>query len=136
MKIKDVMTINPIYLFPNTTTNEAAAMMRSLDVGFFPVGDGERLLGVVTDRDLALRVCGRSRIPCCTTVEQVMTPEVIYVYEDQQIERALKILCDSGLRRLIVLDRDKKMTGIVSSADLARINDDRSPADVLLEAAS
>lgn len=130
------MTTEPTYLYPDTTVQEAATTMKAIKVGFLPVGDGYRLLGVITDRDIALRVCGKGRVSAATRVEQVMTPDVIYAYEDQEVEEAVRMLDDYDIRRLIILNRDKRLTGILSLADLAREPDDSSQKAVVLEGVS
>ncbi len=128
MKIEQVMTKNPEYLAPDTTVAEAARKMGELDVGLLPVGDGTRLNGMLTDRDIALRVTAQGHDPDKTTVSEVMTPEIVYVFEDQDIEEAVKTMESHQIRRLIVLDRDKQMTGIVALGDLATRADSAKPA--------
>ena len=128
MKIEQVMTKNPEYLAPDTTVAEAARKMGELDVGLLPVGDGTRLNGMLTDRDIALRVTAQGHDPDKTTVSEVMTPEIVYVFEDQDIEEAVKTMESHQIRRLIVLDRDKQMTGIVALGDLATRAESAKPA--------
>jgi CBS domain-containing protein len=101
------------------TLAQAAAAMQRLKVGILPVCDGDTLLGVVTDRDIAVRAVASGREPASTTVQQVMTQELVYCYEDQEVGVAARLTQDKQLCRLIVLDRDKQLAGIVSLGDLA-----------------
>jgi len=93
--------------------------MKSLDVGPLPICDGERLVGMVTDRDITVRATAQGRDPNTTRVRDVMTEEVFYCFEDQEIEDAAEIMERAQIRRLVVLNRDKRLVGIVSLGDLA-----------------
>jgi len=93
--------------------------MQRLNVGILPVCDGDILLGVVTDRDIAVRAVATGREPASTTVQQVMTQELVYCYDDQEVGVATRLMQDKQLRRLVVVNRDKQLAGIVSLGDLA-----------------
>lgn len=137
MNIRDIMTRNPEYLHLGTTVLEAARRMRDLDVGMMPIGDGERLKGMLTDRDITVRVTAENRDPSATAVEDAMTEEVLYAYEDQDVKEAAKMMEDKQIRRLVVLNRDKKMTGILALGDLAtRANEEKETAGRALEGVS
>lgn len=132
MKIAEVMTRNPEWIRPETTVESAAARMRDLDTGFIPVGDGVRLQGVITDRDIAIRAVAEGLDAATAPVEDVMTPTVIYCYDDQDVQKAADVMAEKQVRRLIVLNRDKKLTGIVSLGDLCvRSGDHEMAGDVL-----
>lgn len=132
MKLREVMTKDPVYIKPDTTLQEAASKMRELDVGLLPVGDGVKLRGMLTDRDITIRAAAEGLDPKSTRVEDVMTKEVLYAFEDQDIEDAVHSMEEKQVRRLIILDRDKNMTGIVALADLAtRTSDEHEKAEVL-----
>lgn len=132
MKISEIMTKDPNYIGPDETLQEAARRLRDLDVGMLPVGDGVKLKGMLTDRDITMRVIAEGIDPKTVRVADVMTPEVIYAYEDQDIEDAAKIMDDKQIRRLIILNRDKDMVGIVALADLAnRTRDPKVESDAL-----
>ena len=118
MKISEIMTRQAEVIHPTATIKEAAEKMKSLDVGPLPVSDGTRLLGVVTDRDITIRATAAGHGPD-TKVQDVMTPEVEFVYEDQDTDDAAKLMAEKQIRRLVVLTRDKRLAGIVSLADLA-----------------
>lgn len=132
MHIKDIMTEEVEVIAPETLVEEAAKRMRALDVGALPVCDGERLVGVLTDRDLTIRAVAEGRNPKTTKVREAMTPEVAYCFEDQEAEEAEKIMEKNQIRRLPVLDRNKRLVGIVSLGDFA-IKDNEKRAGRTLE---
>jgi CBS domain-containing protein len=103
----------------DASIREVARKMKALDVGMIPVYDGDRLVGMVTDRDITLRVVAAARDTTNTQAHEVMTPEVIYCFEDQTVEEAAQVMEQHQIRRLIVLNRDKRLVGIVSLGDLA-----------------
>jgi nucleotide-binding universal stress UspA family protein/CBS domain-containing protein len=119
MQVKDIMTQTVEAVRPNATLNEAARRMHEVDAGMLPVLDGTVVVGVVTDRDLAVRAIAQGLDPKTATVEEVMTPQVRYCYDDQSVEEAAGMMADTGLRRLVVLDRTMRLTGIVSLDDVA-----------------
>jgi CBS domain-containing protein len=132
MQIVEVMTRDPEWIHPETTIEDAACMMRDLDTGFLPVGDGSRLQGILTDRDITIRAVAEGLDATTAPVEDVMTPSVIYCYEDQDIQRAADLMAENQVRRLIVLNRNKKLTGVVSLGDLClRCGDHEMAGDVL-----
>lgn len=120
MLVKEIMTRHVECVGPDATLQEAARKMRDLDVGPLPVcGDGGRLVGFLTDRDITVRATAEGRDPTRTTVKEAMTPEVVYVFEDQDARDAADTMAVHQIRRVLVLDKDKKLAGIVSMADLA-----------------
>ena len=133
-KVSEVMTRAVDVINPEATLDEAAERMKTLDVGPLPVCDGDRLLGMITDRDITVRATAESRDPTTTRVSEIMTPEVVFTYEDEDIKEAAKLMKDHQLRRLVVLNRDKKLVGIVSLGDLAvETKDDKLKGQVLEE---
>lgn len=124
MNVKNIMTENVEVIAPDVPLEEAARRMRALDVGALPVCDGERLVGVLTDRDLAIRAVAEGQDPRVTLVGEAMTPEVAYCFEDQNTEEAERIMEKNQIRRLPVLDRDKRLVGIISLGDLAMKGDE------------
>ena|SRR5215204_351831 len=119
MQIKEIMSRNVEVIHPDSFIQEAAAKMKTFDVGSLPVCDNQRLLGVVTDRDLALRAVAAGRDPSTTKVSETMTPELIYCFEDENVKEAAKLMERHQIRRLPILDREKRLVGIVSLGDLA-----------------
>ena len=123
MQITEIMTRDVQTIPPDTTLQEAAQKMLALDVGLLPVIDGARLVGVVTDRDLIVRAIAAGRDPAKTHVHEAMTQVVICCFEDQNIHEAAKQMNDNQIRRLPVLNRENKLVGIVSLADLSSQDD-------------
>lgn len=118
MKIRDCMCHTVELTRPEDTIATAARTMAEIDAGCLPVSENDRLVGVLTDRDIAIRAIGKDLGPQ-TPVRDVMSNEVRYCYEDQDVEDALSTMADLQLRRLPVLNRDKRLVGIVSITDLA-----------------
>ena len=135
MQINRIMTEYVEVITLEKSIQEAAKQMRSLDVGVLPVCNGDRLVGMLTDRDLTIRVVADGRDPKSTTVEEVMTRQVVYCFEDQDIEEAERVMEKHQIRRLPVLNRDKRIVGIVSLGDLA-VKNDENRAGVTLERVS
>jgi CBS domain-containing protein len=119
MRLKDIMTIQVEVVHPEATLWEAAQKMAALDVGPLPVCTGGQLVGMLTDRDITVRATAEGRDPKTTRVHEVMTPEVLYAFEDQDISEATWLMTEHQIRRLVVLNRSKQLVGIVSLGDLA-----------------
>src|SRR5262245_48008192 len=107
MRVKDVMTQGVACAAPDATLQEAAAKMKSLDVGMLPVCDNDRLVGTVTDRDITVRATAEGEAPTDVRVRDVMTPEVFYCFEDALVSDAALLMQQKQVRRLVVLNRDK-----------------------------
>jgi CBS domain-containing protein len=120
MQVKDIMTQTPTYITSAATIQEAAQKMRDLDCGFVPVAEGEKLVGVVTDRDITLRATAAG-VAFTSPVSQIMSKNVYYCTETDSIEAVTKNMSAIEVRRLIVLNNttDKKLVGVVSVADIA-----------------
>ena len=119
MKVNEVITHDPQVIRPETALIEAAKKMKSLDIGMLPVCDGDRLVGVITDRDITVRGVAQGYDPKTARVQEVMTPEVIYCFDDEDVKEAAKKMEEKQVRRLPVLNREKRLVGIVSLGDLA-----------------
>lgn len=119
MQLRDVMTRRVEVISPEATLQEAARKMKDLDVGPIPVCDGDRLQGMLTDRDITVRATAEGRDPTSTRVRDVMTEDVKYAFEDDDVETAAEIMQRAQMRRLVILNRDKRLVGIVSLGDLA-----------------
>ena len=131
MQLSEIITREVETVRPDTSAREAAQRMRSMDVGALPVCDGRRLLGMVTDRDLAIRVLAEGRDPNATPVRDAMTPDVTYAFEDDDVQRAADLMKEQQIRRLPVLDREKHLVGIVALGDIATTGKDRLSGDAL-----
>jgi len=120
MFIKDVMTRRVQVVRPASTLKEAAQIMKVADIGPLPVCDGDRLVGVITDRDITIKGVAEGRDPLRTQVQEIMNPEVLYAYDDQEIAVAARIMEEKHVARVIVVNRSKRLVGIVSTSDLAK----------------
>ena len=136
MQVKDVMTKDVEVVWPDATLEEAAKKMKSLDIGPLPVCDGEKLVGVLTDRDITVRATAEGRDPKQTKVREVMSKELITIVEDQDVEEAAKLMQSKQIRRVPVLSRDKRLVGILSLGDLAQRTQDSKLAGKTLEEVS
>lgn len=132
MHVGDVMTRNVEVVSPDTTLQEAAEKMKELDVGPLPVCDHGRLVGMITDRDITVRSTAEGYDPWTTKVSDAMTAEVNCCFEDQDVAEAARLMKQQGVRRLVVLDRNRKMVGIVSLGDLAvHVGDEQMSSETL-----
>ena len=129
-RVKDVMTRQVEVIRPDATLKDAAAKMADLDVGVIPACDGDRLVGMLTDRDIAIRAVARGADPS-TPVREVMSTTIRYAFEDDPIERAREMMKRHRIRRLPVLDGNRRLVGIVSLGDLAVEAESDDAADVL-----
>jgi CBS domain-containing protein len=136
MQVKDIMTPHVEVIHPNTTLLEAAAKMSQLDVGLLPVCEGQRVVGMITDRDITVRATAKGSDPNMTRVHDVMSPEVLYCLTDQDVETAAQMMEMHQIRRLPVLDHTRQLVGIVSLGDLAVEARDQQRAGETLERVS
>jgi CBS domain-containing protein len=131
MQLSQILTHDVETIPPTASIRDAARRMKELDVGALPVCDGSRLLGMITDRDIAVRAVADGREPERTAVTEAMTPEVIFCYEDEDVRQAADLMEQKQIRRLPVMSRDKKLVGIVSLGDLALQGNDRLSGEAL-----
>jgi len=118
MKVNEIMTRAVLVASPDQSIREAARMMAELDAGVLPVGEDDHLVGIITDRDIAIRAVGNGKAPD-TRIRDVMTGEVKYCFEDEDIEEVAQNMADIQIRRLPVISREKRLVGIIAVADLA-----------------
>ena len=119
-RVAEVMTRDVRVVNPEETVQQAARMMGEADAGAVPVGENDRLVGMITDRDLAVRVLAEGKDPSRTKVREVMTSGTAYVFEDEDLGAVAESMRGRQVRRMPVLSRDKRLVGIVSLGDLAR----------------
>lgn len=119
MKVKDVMSRNCTFITPQTTLTEAARIMADQDIGFVPVAENDRMIGMVTDRDIVIRGIAKGA-DSKSAVKDVMSAKTYYCYEDQTAEEVCENMADLKVRRLPVVNRDKRLVGVVSLGDLAQ----------------
>ncbi|SDO71858.1 CBS domain-containing protein [Lutimaribacter pacificus] len=118
MKVSEIMSPHPLTVSPDQTLGEAAELMQRIDAGFLPVGEDDRLVGMLTDRDIAIRGVGAGKGPGAK-VREVMTDDVCYCFEDEEIEAAARNMGAQQIRRVPVIDRDKRLVGVLSLGDIA-----------------
>ncbi|MEO7840707.1 MAG: CBS domain-containing protein [Anaerolineales bacterium] len=138
MKNSDIMTKDLVYSLPSDMVSDVAKLMKDEDIG--PVlivddsNDGKKLVGIVTDRDLALKVVGEGRDPKSTRVEDVMTNRLVTCRADDDVQNAIQAMSQNQLRRIPVVDDNGQLVGIISQADVAtRLNEPQSTAEVVKE---
>ena len=119
MQIREIMTPDVEVIRPDDTLRTAAKMMADYDVGALPIGENDRLVGMITDRDITVRGVAQGRDPEKTTVREAMSGRVLYCFEDDDIAEVARKMGDWQVRRLPVLNREKRLVGIVSLGDLA-----------------
>jgi CBS domain-containing protein len=129
MRVSEAMTKNVRMVAPSQTIQDAAILMAQIDSGILPVADNERLVGMITDRDIAMRAVARGKGPQ-TRVSDVMTPDIKYCFSDQSLDEVMANMSDIQLRRLPVIDRNKRLVGILSLGDVAQ-NDEMIAAGAL-----
>jgi CBS domain-containing protein len=134
MQICDMMTRDVKCTRPDSSIIDAARQMKQLDIGALPVcGPDDRLMGMITDRDIVIRAVVDRRDLEETKVQEVMTPDIQFCMEDQPVEHAANIMRERQIRRLVVLNRDRRLVGIISLGDLAVDTEDHELAGSALE---
>ena len=122
MRVSEAMTREVRIANPGQTIRDVARIMSEIDAGSLPVGENDRLVGMITDRDIAIRAVAQGKGPD-TPVREVMSAEVKYCYEDEDLEHVAENMGDIQVRRLPVVNRDKRLVGIVSLGDISQNED-------------
>ncbi|HET8651365.1 MAG TPA: CBS domain-containing protein [Gaiellaceae bacterium] len=130
-QIRDLMTANPSAIEAEKPVSHAAKMMRDEDVGLAPIVEGDRLVGTLTDRDIAIRVVAEGRDPESTTVREVASTELVTIDPGQSLDEALRLMAQHQVRRLPVVEEDGRLVGVIAQADVARHGDDRQTGQVV-----
>lgn len=129
--IRELMTENPKTVSSDATVVEATRVMRDDDVGLVPVVDGDRLVGTVTDRDIAIRVVAEERDANSTAVREIASTDLVTIDPEQDLDEALRLMAQHQVRRLPVVEEDGRLVGIVAQADVARHGDDSETGQVV-----
>ena len=129
--IREVMTSKVCSIDADKPVAYAAKMMRDEDVGLAPIVEGDRLVGTLTDRDIAIRVVAEGRDPESTPVRDVASTDLVTVDPQQDFEEALRLMAQHQVRRLPVVEEDGRLVGVVAQADVARQADDRQTGEVV-----
>jgi CBS domain-containing protein len=123
-QLREIMTREVHCIPPDTSLRHAAQKMKSWDVGALPICENDRLIGVVTDRDIAIRAVAEGQNPDASTVKEAMTRDLVFCFDDEDVQRAAELMEKRQIRRLPILNRSKRLVGIVSLGDLAiRLHD-------------
>lgn len=120
MQVQEVMCKNVKVIQPDATLEEAAKLMQELECGYLPIGENDRLQGAVTDRDIVIRAIAEGKDPSSATVKEVMTGKIEFCFEEDNIEDAARQMKEKQIRRLVVLNKDKRLIGVLSIGDIAR----------------
>jgi CBS domain-containing protein len=131
MQVKEVMTRNVEITNPDDTIEHAAQTMAQLDVGVLPVAENDRLVGMLTDRDIAVRVVAKGKAGRTARVRDAMSHEIKYCFEDEDFDHVVRNMGQEQVRRLPVMSRDKRLVGIVALADIAVESDGEKAGDAL-----
>jgi CBS domain-containing protein len=129
--IREVMTADPRSLESGSNVMEAARLMRDEDTGIIPIVEGEKLVGTVTDRDIAIRVVAEGKDPESTTVGEIASRELVTIDPQQNLDEALRLMARHQVRRLPVVEEDGKLVGIVAQKDIALHASDEQTGDVV-----
>jgi CBS domain-containing protein len=129
--IREVMTSKVCSIDADKPVAYAAKMMRDEDVGLAPIVQGDRLVGTLTDRDIAVRVVAEGKDPQSTTVRDVASTDLVTVDPEQDLDEALRLMAQHQVRRLPVVEEDGRLVGVVAQADVARQSDDRKTGEVV-----
>lgn len=119
MKVSDIMTTDFEKIDADNSLFEAAQKMKSFNIGFLPVQEGDKLIGLLTDRDIVIRGLAEDLEPRRTSVKNIITSDIVYCYEDESVEDAARLMEDNQVRRLIVVDHEQRPIGVVSIGDIA-----------------
>ena len=131
--VRDAMTGNPRVIGRYATVVEAAKKMREDDVGVVPIVDGDKLVGTLTDRDIAIRVVAEGKDPNTTKAEEVASREIVTIDPQQDLDEALRLMARHQVRRLPVVEEDGKLVGIVAQADIAKHATDEQTGELVEE---
>jgi len=129
-KVRDAMSKDVRIAMPDESIRNAALLMAELDAGVLPVGENDKLIGVITDRDIAVRAVAQGKDPT-THVREVMSQEVLYCYDDQDLPAVAKNMAEQQVRRLPVVNREKRLVGIISVTDISHHENARAAGEAV-----
>lgn len=132
MQVREIMSKQVELVNPASTIQDAAKIMQTEHVGALPVGEDDRLVGMLTDRDIAVRSSADGKDPKQTQVRDIMTKNVEYCYDDDDLAKTRKLMEEKKIRRLVVLDHDKHLSGILSIGDIATETDNTEMSGEIL----
>ena len=130
-KVHEVMTDSPRCVTPETPVAEAARLMKSEDVGSLPILEGEKLTGIVTDRDIVIQAVAEGKNPSGMPVREVASRDLVTIGQDEDLSEALRLMASHQVRRIPVVDQDNRLVGVVAQADVAREAKDKDSGQML-----
>lgn len=136
MDVREIMTLDPVFCLPSDSVVRAAELMKKGNFGAVPVVESEiskKIVGIITDRDLALKVVAEGKNPETIMVENVMSKAVHFIYIDDEVEKALSLMADQQVRRVPVVDAEERLVGIIAQADVATRLDQPTRAGRVLD---
>ncbi|HDS00660.1 MAG TPA: CBS domain-containing protein [candidate division Zixibacteria bacterium] len=136
MKTKEIMKEDVKLIHPERNLREAARKMQQFDIGALPVVDDDKVVGMITDRDILVRAVAEGGDPDQTKIGDIMTKGVVTAYDDQDVKEAKKLMKENQIRRLVILNRDNQVRGVISLGDLATAALDREESGEVLEKVS
>lgn len=136
MKIKEVMSTRVATVHADATLRDAAREMRNMDIGVLPVKENDRLVGMITDRDITVRAVAEGKNPDQISVRDAMTSELVSCYEDQNLSEVSRIMQERKVRRIVVLDRQQQLVGIASMGDLTIQSENEQMGGEMLQSVS
>jgi len=126
MKVQEIMTTNVECVAPDTAVNELASKMKTLDVGFIAICENDRLVGTVTDRDIVIRGIASGKNISALKAKDVMTKDIFWCFEDLDVKEVAKQMSEKEVRRMLILNKDKRLVGVVSIGDIAKVEEKES----------
>jgi len=123
MKVREIMTSNVECLAPDASLKDIAQEMKSLDVGFIPVCENDRLVGTVTDRDIVIRAVAEGMDITTCKARNIMSREIIYAFDDDDVKTVAEKMREQDVRRILILDKEKRLVGVVSIGDISKVEE-------------
>ena len=123
MNVREIMTSNVECLAPDASLKDIAQEMKSLDVGFIPVCENDRLVGTVTDRDIVIRAVAEGMDINTCKARNIMSREIIYAFDDDDVKTVAEKMREKDVRRILILDKEKRLVGVVSIGDISKVEE-------------
>ncbi|HYR41778.1 MAG TPA: CBS domain-containing protein [Terriglobia bacterium] len=126
MKVREIMTTNVECVAPDTGVLELAGKMKTLDIGFIPICENDRLAGTVTDRDIVIRGIAGGKNISTSKANDIMTKDIFWCFDDEDVKDVARRMSEKEVRRMLILNREKRLVGVVSIGDISRVEEKES----------
>src|SRR6267142_6551409 len=126
MKVREIMTTNVECVAPDTGVLELASKMKTLDIGFIPICENDRLAGTVTDRDIVIRGIAGGKNISTSKANDIMTKDIFWCFDDEDVKDVARRMSEKEVRRMLILNREKRLVGVVSIGDISRVEEKES----------